>query len=555
MSPDTATIDLAGENRWGRREWLVVLLLATLAAAVRLASTGYPRVVWGDEPYYLWIGQSLWAGTGYNAMGYSGAHFPPLFPALAGGMARLTGSLQGASNLLFVLSGALLVVPLYALARAIYSPTAAWMVGLVVALYPALTTGVLAWGTMTEPLYLLWVSVAVYALFQALDQRPMRWRDAVLLGAALGLAYLTRTEALAFLAAAFALLLVGRLMRRDRLGPLLGRLAVAALAFLLVASPYLLSMRLSTGRWSLTGAAGMAFVSMTGLAENDPAEFDRATWALDPASGEVYLFAPSSEGESLTTTLLADPRATLLRLRAGVAAASNTLFSVRLLPPALAMLAALGLFGQPWRPRRLRGELALLASLAAPLAYLPFFVQERYLAGLLLPAMVWIGAGAWMLGLWLSGTASQLLQRSLPATAQRLLRAAPAVALAVVLLALGPRVWTAMQRTHSFQPGHLAAAAELRQLGAPAGAVVMSRYPAIAFHAGTRWAATPAEDWPTVLRYARQRGARYFAIDGWEAQLRPQLAFLLDPAQAPPELRHLATVASGNDPVVLYEFQ
>ena len=73
-----------------------------------------------------------------------------------------------------------------------------------------------------------------------------------------------------------------------------------------------------------------------------------------------------------------------------------------------------------------------------------------------------------------------------------------------------------------------------------------------AAHAGTRWAATPAEEWPAVLAYARQHGARYLALDGWEAHLRPQLSFLLDPGQAPPELRHLATVA-GEDPVVLYE--
>ena len=52
----------------------------------------------------------------------------------------------------------------------------------------------------------------------------------------------------------------------------------------------------------------------------------------------------------------------------------------------------------------------------------------------------------------------------------------------------------------------------------------------------------------------RQYGARYLAIDGWEAQLRPQLAFLMDPSQAPPELRHVATLTSGNDPVVIYEF-
>ncbi|MEZ4766915.1 MAG: hypothetical protein R2844_00610 [Caldilineales bacterium] len=40
----------------------------------------YDRVVWGDEPFYLWIGRSLWAGDGYNFFGYPGAHFPPLFP-------------------------------------------------------------------------------------------------------------------------------------------------------------------------------------------------------------------------------------------------------------------------------------------------------------------------------------------------------------------------------------------------------------------------------------------------------------------------------------------
>ncbi|HNS03306.1 MAG TPA: glycosyltransferase family 39 protein [Anaerolineae bacterium] len=544
----------APADRYDRADWLALAILLALGVAVRLHSLTVPRVVWGDEPYYLWIGQSLWAGTGLHAMGYSAAHFPLLFPLLAGGLAQITGSLLSASNLIFIASGALLVVPLYALARAIYSPTAAWMVGLTVALYPALATGVLAWGTLTEPIYLLWVGIAIYLLFQALDQQPMRWRDFALLGLALGLAYLTRTEALVFLVAALALLLIGWLLRRAPIGPLLARLAVTVAVFLLVALPYLLTMHSTTGRWSLTGAAGMAFETMTGLSENDPAAFDRATWSLDPASGEVYLFAPSSESESLRSTLLADPVETLRRLYRGALAAGALFFSIKLMPLALALVAALGLFAQPWRPRRLRGELALLASLAAPLSYLLFFVQERYLAGLLLPAMVWVGAGLWMLGLWLAGTAENLWRRPLSAITQRSLLLAPAVVAAALLLTLGPRVSASMQRTHSFQPGHLGAAAELRRLGAPDDAVVMSRYPAIAFHAGTRWAATPAESWPAVLAYAREHSADYLVIDGWEAQLRPQLAFLLDPAQAPPQLQHLATITSGVDPVVIYAF-
>jgi 4-amino-4-deoxy-L-arabinose transferase-like glycosyltransferase len=535
-----------------RREWLVLAAIVALAMAIRLHAAAQPRVAWGDEPIYLWAGQSLLDGTGYNAWGYSGAHMPPLFAVAAAGLAPLVGGLLNASNLVYVIAGSLLVVPLYLLARALYGQPAAWMTGLVVALYPALVTGVLEWGTMTEPLYLLWVGIAIYALYLALEHGGTR--HYALLGVALGLAYLTRTEALVFATAALVLLLVGRLLRRDRLAPLLGRLAITAGLFLLLTSPYLLYIHNTTGRWSLTGAAGMAYTTMTGLGERDPAAFDRATWGLDEPSGEVYYFAPSSEAQPLAAVLLNDPSGLIRRLRSGLKEAANLLFSVRLVPWILASLLFLGLFAQPWSAPRLRGELALIASLAAPASYIAFFVQDRYLAGALLPAMVWIGAGAWLLGCWLAGTVQNPLQRPLPAAARRALLVAPALLLALTLVNLEPRVWNALQHTHSFQPGHLAAAAELRGRGAPADAVVMSRYPAIAFHAGTRWAATPAEDWPTVLAYARQRDARYLAIDGWEAQLRPQLAFLLDPSQAPPELRYLATVQPVDIPVVIYEF-
>ena len=133
--------------------------------------------------------------------------------------------------------------------------------------------------------------------------------------------------------------------------------------------------------------------------------------------------------------------------------------------------------------------------------------------------------------------------------------ALPAILLAALLLVLGPRLQVVMQVTHSFQPSHLSAASELRGLGASPEDVVMSRYPAIAFHAGIRWAATPAEEWPDVLAYARKRNARYLAFDSWEADLRPQLSFLLIPSQAPPELRYLTTVQNERDPVVIYEFK
>ncbi len=549
----------------GRRwpGWAVPAALVFLAVLLRVYYTTYDRVVWGDEPFYLWIGQNLWAGDGYSFFGYSGVHFPPLFPALAGGLALVVGSLQKASNLIYIAAGALLVLPLYYLARATVNSTAAWMTGLVAAFHPALASGVLAWGTMTEPLYLLWVGVAVYLLFLALDRSPARLREFPLLGAALGLAYLTRTEALALAAAMFGLLFIGRLLRRDRLLPLVGRLAAGGALFLLVASPYLLYIRQETGHWNLTGSAGMAFESMTGLAEKDPSAFDRSTWELDPASGstelaevgEVYLFAPSSETESLLPALLADPIALLRRLRSNLLDAQALFFSIKMTPPLLAALAFLGLLARPWSPRRLRGELALLASLAAPAAYVIFFVQERYLAGALLPVMVWMGIGLWVLGDWLAGTWRGLRQRPLSGRQSALLLAAPAVGLSLLLLALGPIVWQRMQRTHSFQPGHLAAAAELRALGVTPETTVMSRNPAIAFHAGTRWTPTPFEPWPEVEAYARAHDADYLVLDHWEGNLRPVYDFLLTPSLAPPGLRYVTTVEASDDPVLIYQFQ
>lgn len=540
-------------NHWNRADWIKLGLIILLGIAIRLYYTTYSRVVWGDEPFYLWLGKSFFAGSGYNVFGYSGAHRPLLFPMITGALAPWVGGSFNASNLTYVVSGALLAIPLIVLARSIYNTTIAWIIGFIAATYPALTSGVLAWGTMTEPLFLLWVAIGTYSLFLIFDLPTMRWRDFISLGICLGLAYITRTEGLILVIASIPVLFMVRLLRKDRIRTILRYALLTVVIYLLISLPYLIYIRNTTGRWSFTGAAGMAFVSMQGLSENNNMTFDKATWEIDPVSKEVYLFAPSSETEPLMVALFSDPIALLRRIRAGASAAIDVVFNLKMIPWYFGVIAFIGLFAQPWNKRRLYGELALITSLSAPLAHIPFFAVERYLAGVLLPALVWMGVGIWIIGRWLAGTWENLCNSEANTRLQRVLVLTPATILIMLSLALGPRVWSIMQRTHSFQPGHLAVALELQTLGAQPGDVVMSRYPAIAFHAGTRWAATPAEDWPTVVEYARRHHARYLAIDGWEASLRPQLDFLMNPALTPPELRYLTTIES-EDPVMLYEF-
>ncbi len=547
-------------SRWP----LAALLL--LALAVRLYWGTRPRVVWGDEPFYLWLGQSLLSGQGYQFFGISGVHFSPLFPLLAGAIAKAIGllgvpapqALAAASVTLYVLCGSLLVLPIYGIARRLAGRGAGLAAALAAALYPALTAGVPLWGTMTEPLYLLLVACAWWALLAALETGCMGAHIAA--GLALGLAYLTRTEALVYAAAAAGAVFLIELLipdRARRLGRMAAGLAVLALVFGATISPYLITLHRETGKWQLAEEAGSTYVSAQGLARNDVAAFDQATWGLDPASGEVYLFSPASEGQGLVDAISADPRAFLRLVRANGRDLLATAFSRRLLPWPLIGLILLGLFAQPWAARRLRGELLLLASLAGPLSFLPFFIQDRYAVGILIPALVWIGGGAAWLGSWLADSLASLTARPANPAWRKLLMPLPALLLALALVWLGPRLWTTLGRTNSFQPAHLAAAAELHKLNVPADAVVMSRYPAIAFHAGTRWTPTPAAAWADVVAYARRHGASYLVVDAWEIKLRPhgKAGSLLDPATAPPELAYVATVDPGAGPAVIYRFR
>jgi hypothetical protein len=57
-----------------------------------------------------------------------------------------------------------------------------------------------------------------------------------------------------------------------------------------------------------------------------------------------------------------------------------------------------------------------------------------------------------------------------------------------------------------------------------------------------------------VLRYARHKGAHYWAIDERELLYRPQFSELVNETEAPPELRLIHTSSAGGERLVVYEF-
>jgi hypothetical protein len=80
------------------------------------------------------------------------------------------------------------------------------------------------------------------------------------------------------------------------------------------------------------------------------------------------------------------------------------------------------------------------------------------------------------------------------------------------------------------------------------GAAILTRKRQIPFYAGGVWVWLPFTDLAGVLAHAKRRRIDYIALDQYTTpSLRPQLAYLLDPTQAP---ANLSPIYMGNEVVV-----
>ena len=565
------------ERQERNREWLWVGLLVGLAFAVRLALVLFvDRVVWGDEPFYLWLGRNWFEGRGYSFTGYPDVHHTPGYPFLSAVFYLLTGNLESASDVSYVLFGTLLMLPLYALARRIFNRQVGYIALLIAAVYPALTGTILFWGTMTEPPYYFFAYAALFALLAGMERRKA-WA-VFLAGLAAGAAYIVRPEGIAYFAILLFYLLVIRLFEK-RLFTRRAALELLCLlvGFALIFMPYMTYVRLETGAWMVSEKAGVTFVTSWRLAYGDTVAFDKATWGLDSTGLEVFFFSRESYHVSMLEVILRDPVEFARLVYQNIITFLAQAFSPRMFPHFLLPLVGLGLFGAVWDRARAKREFLLLLSLLPVMAFLVFFIQERYIAALLPALILWLAAGLAKLGEWVAATAHLLLPpREKAGTRVEAQREAtslapsgrggqawrrwgtwlPTIAIVGLLLVSLPNVMEDTARG-SFRFAHKSVGLWMNEAGLTTqDTVIMARYPAVAFYADARWEPTPNAAWPDVLRYARHVGADYFVLDGREVEkLRPQLAFLMDETQIPPELERVHVDTSEGERLLVFRIK
>ena len=391
---------------------LIGLVLA--AVLVRIAITlVLPRVIKFDESAYLMLGYNLVNGSGYTTTQmYPETHHPPLYPIISGISFLLLGDLEQASNLAYALFGGLLLLPVFVIAQRVYGSQTAWLVAILLAIFPPLSISVLYWGGMTEPLFLFLLYGGLAALLVGFEDNRAGMFTAG--GVLLGLAYLTRPEAIVYFG---VILLFGLVWLRNRLAlsGFLSRYAFAwfILSFVLVAAPYIWFLHSHTGQWTVSGKTNGTLQSFDDMLAGDWAAFDRANWGLDSSGKEVNWDSPERfKGSLLQEVVLADPARFLRRVMLNGYRLKEELFVKQVFWYGLLPLVVLAFFKEPWDRKRLMHEAFLITIIIVLLlVFLPFGIFVRYFAPAFPVLLMWTARGALGLGAWLLETLELLRGR------------------------------------------------------------------------------------------------------------------------------------------------
>jgi len=520
------------------------LALVLGAVLLRLGlSLGLPRVIHSDEPPNLLLGYNLLAGNGYTYSGYPELHFPPLHPIFAGLFYLLTRDFEMAGNFENAIFGGLLLLPVFAIARRIYGLQTAWLATVLLAIFPPLTVNVLYWGGMSEPPYLVLLFVGLALLLAGLEDGRLGMFAAA--GAFLGLAYLTREEAIAFFGMFSILALVwlwkGVKSCTSRTWYALG---LFALPFMLLAAPYIWYLHVHTGEWMISGKLNISWNS--GGDGDWGKSLDHLYHGLDSSGEEINWLSRERFQSSVVERVLTNPGGLVHRVIQHGYSLKENFFNRINFWWVLSPLVVVGLFKQPWSRLRLRYEAFLITIIIVlMLVFLPFGFLVRYFAPAYPVFLVWTAKGALELGGWLRDTVELWRGKSLPNLhLKAVLGWLPAVVATLILIMTIPVAADRSIRATYF--GDKEAGLWLKT-HTPADSNVMANDLAVALYADRGWVPSPDTDWIRFMKYARVRRANYLVVrDSWLETYRPELASILH--KGTPELELLFSFEEPNRP-------
>ncbi|MDQ2746359.1 MAG: glycosyltransferase family 39 protein [Acidobacteriota bacterium] len=351
-----------------RKTVLLLWLAAIVFRALHYWLFSNEMVVGNDQMQNILLARRFAAGDFYGVLD---VYWTPLYPILVGSAGYFTNSLTLPSIIVSILAGSLAVPLTFYLINQSYGRREALIAAVIAVFYPHLINSVFGLGT--ETVYLIWIIGALIVGWNGLQRNSVK--DFLLTGFLLGLAYLTRREAAGYLFFFVTPILLKNLRLRKPSARSQKQIVVLLLGFTILAAPYILYLRGTTGHWTISGKA------QTNVAAGMLQETGDADAEVTPSGKQTGIVLVKSFALSLIEI--------------------QKIFTF-LLPSLLLLFVALGLFGERWSRERLKRESYLIFfGVLTIVGYALAVSQVRYFYILLPICFGWMARGIIQAERWL----------------------------------------------------------------------------------------------------------------------------------------------------------
>ena len=337
-----------------------------------------------DATTYIKYARRFASGNFYGVLD---TYWSPLYPVLIGIVACFTDKLLLPAIIVSIITGSLAAPLTYYLVKQSYGQREAFIAGIIAAFFPYLLNS--TFGLGTENSYLVWITGALILGWKGLKSNSAK--DYFFTGILVGLAYLTRPEAIGYLLF-FAVFVFCKNLRQRNLisSTLITQIAVLLLGFAILAAPYVIYLRSETGSWTVSGKVrkNVTAINLAESDDNDDADEDDNNESQYGKVVPVKYFA--------------------LHFRK-----VHEIFT-ELLPFFLLIFVALGLFKNQWNKERFQRETYLIFfCFLTVLGYVATVPLIRYFYVLLPIFFGWIALGIVYFSAWFSESVRVWLPKNL----------------------------------------------------------------------------------------------------------------------------------------------
>ncbi len=521
------------------------LILLVIAFLFRFFLIPVQSVVSFDEVNYLKLAVY---GARQGLPQVLHTYWSPLYPLIIALISKIFSNAEFIARFISVLTGSLVLIPVYVLARHRLPRTISLITVAMLAVYPPLV--LLSTKIITEPLYSFLGITGIMIGWYALGKESRRL--ALGTGIIFGMTYLTRPEGMGFIIVfilIMVVLLIKKLIEKEK-SKFLQMMFISLLGFIFISSPYLLFLHKKTGEWTISAKQKSLQQAEADVFQNKKEDWQFRNLSADNKSLLIdqmfhignFIKAEQQRGKPVV-------QITVHLLMKKYMINMYTLLKIlvpKIIPLSLAVFMILGFFVKTNSRKKIIFDLFILSfilfywGIIIPL----FHINQRYFLPLLPLGFIWAGQGTVILHAWLKHVLNKLRLFKKNRLFINLLSIV--IVVFFLLLSYVPGLIKIVS-DNSVSPDIGAKPVEYKKAGlwikehCEKTPIVMSHYQTVSYYAGNfniaESVSIPFDTIERILEYAKYRGVDYIVLSERYVELFPRIRPLFYMKNIPGQLK------------------